>query len=80
MSAQKKKTELLSVLCKRRNSARRASSLGASRHRRRKELFEFWERRKSPLRDLYWVAEYPEVLSKRLLEQKDSQEASIFSI
>jgi hypothetical protein len=30
--------------------------------------------RKNPLRDLHRVAEHPERLSKRLLEQKDSQE------
>jgi hypothetical protein len=37
---------------------------------RRKELFEFWSWRKYPLKDLHWVAEHPERLSKRLLEQE----------
>jgi hypothetical protein len=31
--------------------------------------------RKNPLKDLHWVAEHPERLSKRLLEQKDSRKA-----
>jgi hypothetical protein len=30
--------------------------------------------RKNPLKDLHWVTEHPERLSKRLLEQKESQE------
>jgi hypothetical protein len=38
------------------------------RHRRRKELFEFWSWRKYPLKDLHWVTEHPERLSKGLLE------------
>jgi hypothetical protein len=42
----------------------------AGRHRKRRELFEFWSWRKYPLRDLHWVAEHPERLSKRLLEQE----------
>jgi hypothetical protein len=37
---------------------------------KRKELFEFWNWRKYPLKDLHWVVEHPERLSKRLLEQE----------
>jgi hypothetical protein len=40
----------------------------------RRELFEFCNWRKNPLRDLHRVAEHPAVLNKKLLEQKDSQE------
>jgi hypothetical protein len=41
------------------------------RHRqKRRELFEFCYWRKYPLKDLHWVVEHPEGLSKRLLEQE----------
>jgi hypothetical protein len=37
-------------------------------------------RRKIPLKDLHWVVEHPERLSKRFLEQIESQEGILFSI
>jgi hypothetical protein len=52
----------------------------ADKHRGRRELFEFSSWRKYPLKDLHWVVEHPERLSKRLLEQEDCQEGIIFSI
>jgi hypothetical protein len=45
----------------------------ADRHRRR-ELSQFYVLKKNPLRDLHRVVEHPATLSKKLLEQKDSQE------
>jgi hypothetical protein len=48
-------------------------SLCADRDRR-KELFRVLEERKNPQKDLHWVAGHPERLSKRLLEQTESQE------
>jgi hypothetical protein len=47
---------------------------------RRRELFEFCDLRKIPLRDLHRVPEHPDRLSNRLLEQIESQEGIIFSI
>jgi hypothetical protein len=47
--------------------------------KKRRELFEFYNL-KSPLRDLHRVSEHPNRLSKRLLEQTESQEAVTFSI
>jgi hypothetical protein len=61
----------------RRYSARRALRQCADKHKRR-ELFEFWILEKSPLKDLSRVVEHPESLSKRLLEQKGSQEGITF--
>jgi hypothetical protein len=47
----------------------------------RRELFEFYDLKKNSLRDLHRVAEHPTTLSKKLLEQKDSQEGiQTFSI
>jgi hypothetical protein len=62
----------------RKHSTRRALRQCADRHRI-KELFEFCNLKKSPLKDLCRVAEHPERLSKRLLEQKNSQEGITFS-
>jgi hypothetical protein len=72
-----RKTELLSVLW-RRYSARRASRKCADRHRGEENSLSSGIWRKSPLKDLHWVTEHPEGLSKRLLEQKDSQEGIHF--
>jgi hypothetical protein len=47
----------------------------------RRELFEFYNLRKNPLRDIHRVVEHPRGINKRLLEQKDSQEGiQTFSI
>jgi hypothetical protein len=51
----------------RRHSARWALRHCADKHRGR-ELFEFCNLKKNPLRDIHRVAEYPDRLSKRLLE------------
>ena len=46
----------------------------------RRELFEFCNLKKNPLRDLHRVVEYPERISKRFLEWRISMRASKFSI
>jgi hypothetical protein len=46
-----------------------------------RELFEFCNLKKNPLKDLHRVVEHPERLSNRLLEQKDSaRRASILHL
>jgi hypothetical protein len=40
----------------------------------RREIFEFCDLRKNPLRDLHRFVEHPDRLNKKLLEKKDSQE------
>jgi hypothetical protein len=63
-----------------RYSARWALRQCADRHRRR-ELFEFCNLKKNPLRDLHRVVEHPVDSARRLLEQRDSQEGiQAFSI
>jgi hypothetical protein len=73
-----RKTELLNVLW-RRYSARRASRKCASRHRRTENSLSSTTWRKSPLRELHWVAEYPEVSARRLLEKQRARKASEYS-
>jgi hypothetical protein len=75
--AQKTKTQLRSFV--KRHSSRWELSRCADRHKR-KELFEFYNLKKNPVRDLRRVVEHPERLSKRLLEQRIARRASEFSI
>jgi hypothetical protein len=80
IGAQEKRTELLDVLGEDTPPGGHRVSVQTGIEERR-ELFEFCILKKNPLGDLHRVVEHPDRLSKRLLEQRDSQEGiQVFSI